>query len=120
MFEDPDTGEDLVAFTMDELEPWIEDPNFLATTDIRPEQLEAWVGWSAGGTDWGWQTLSDAFGLAGLTDVEKEFTNVELAVGNDFVLARVQAYQADPSDSSDDNGLMLAGQTPRWFFAAMP
>ena len=120
VFEDPDTGEDLVAFTMDELEPWIDDPNFLATTDIRPEQLEAWVGWSADGTDWGWQTLSDAFGLADLTDLDKEFTNVELAVGNDFVLARVQAYQADPSDSSDGSGLMLAGQTPRWFIAAMP
>ena len=120
VFEDPDTGEDLVAFTMNELEPWIDDPNFLATTDIRPEQLEAWVGWSADGTDWGWQTLSDAFGLTDLTDLEKEFTNIEVAVGNDFVLARVQAYQADPSDSSSDNGLMLAGQSPRWFFAAMP
>lgn len=117
VFEDSETGEDLVAFSMDELEPWIGDESFLATAGFRPEQLEAWVGWSVDGTDWGWQTLSEAFGLTGLADADKEYTDVELAVGSDFVIARVQPYDADPPGTPTEDAIMLTGQTPRWFIA---
>ena len=118
-FEDPETGELLVSFTMEELETWVGGDSFTVSADIRPEQPEQWVGWSADGTDWVWQTLSDAFGLTGLTKIDKEFTNVELAVGEDFVIARVQAYSADPSDTSSDDSIMLSGHAPLWFIATV-
>ena len=118
-FYDPDTGELLVAFTMDELEPWIDDPSFLATADVVPEQLEQWVGWSADGIAWDWHTLSEAFGLTELSSIEKEFINADLAVGRDFVIARVQPYQVDPSDSSSDDGLTLTGEPALWFIATV-
>ena len=118
-FEDPETGEHLVAFTMEELEPWIDNNDFLATADIRPEHLEQWVGWSADGSSWDWKTLSQAFNLTDLNATEKEFTNVELAVGRDFVVARVQPHTIDPSDTSSDDGIVLVGQTPLWLIAAI-
>ena len=119
VFEDPDTGEHLVSFTREELEPWANAESFLAPPDIRPQRVEAWVGWSADGNNWVWQTLSEAFGLTDLSDVEKEHVNVELAVGRDFVIARVQSYQVDPSDSTNEDGLMLTGESPRWFIATV-
>ena len=119
VFEDPETGEHLVSFTMEELEPWIGDDSFTVSADIRPEQLEQWVGWSADGTSWVWQTLSEAFGLTDLTEIDKEFTNVELAVGEDFVIARVQAYSATPSETSSDDSIMLSGHAPLWFIATV-
>ena len=64
VFEDPETGADLVTFTDEELSP------FFGTSAARLEALEAaleapeqWVGWSADGTEWGWQTMTDAFGI---------------------------------------------------------
>ncbi len=119
VFEDPDTGEHLVSFTREELEPWANAESFLAAPDIRPQRVEAWVGWSADGTNWVWQTLSEAFGLTGLSDVEKELTNVELAVGSDFVIARVQPNQVDPSDTPGDDSLMVTGEPARWFIATL-
>ena len=119
VFEDPETGELLVSFTMEELEPWIGDDSFTVSADIRPEQLEQWVGWSADGTSWVWQTLSEAFGLTDLTEIDKEFTNAELAVGEDFVIARVQAYSATPSETSSDDSIMLSGHAPLWFIATV-
>ena len=45
-----------------------------------------WFGWSADGTEWGWQTLPDALGIS-----EGE-PSARLAVGRDFVIARVETY----------------------------
>lgn len=119
IFEDPETGEHLVSFTSEELEPWASDESLLAEPDTTPQRLEAWMGWSADGTTWDWKTLSEAFGLTGLTDLEKGFTNVELAVGADFVIARVQPNSADPSDTPGDDSIMLSGRTPLWFIATV-
>lgn len=122
VFEDPDTGEHLVSFTRDELEPWANDETLLAAPDIRPLQVDAWVGWSANGNDWVWQTLSEAFGLTDLTDIEKELTNVELAVGADYLIARVQVGVVDPSETSSDNddgAISAANLAPRWFIATI-
>ena len=119
VFEDPETGEHLVSFTREELEPWANAESFLAAPDISPQQVEPWVGWSADGTNWVWQTLSGAFGLTGLSDVEKGLTNVELAVGSDFVIARVQPNQVDPSDTPGDDSLMVTGEPTRWFIATL-
>ncbi|MCY3862241.1 MAG: hypothetical protein OXG67_09805 [bacterium] len=122
IFEDPETGEHLVSFTREELEPWANDESLLAAPDIRPRQPEAWVGWSADGASWVWQTLSEAFGLADLTDAEKELTNVDLAVGTDYLIARVQVGVADPSETPSENGDGAYSVTylpPRWFIATV-
>ncbi len=119
VFEDPDTGEHLVSFTMEELEPWISSDGFVGTAGISTEQSEQWVGWSADGSTWDWKTLSEAYGLTGLTDLEKGFTNIELAVGSNFVIARVQPYSADPSDTPGDDSIMLSGHAPLWFIATV-
>ena len=121
-FEDPKTGEHLVSFTREELEPWTNNENLLAAPGIGPQQPEAWVGWSANGADWGWQTLSDAFGLTDLTDVEKVLTNIDLAVGTDNLIARVQVGVVDPSETPSDNGddtYSVSYLPPRWFIAAV-
>ncbi|WP_419919495.1 hypothetical protein [Candidatus Poriferisocius sp.] len=109
VFEDPDTGEDLVTFSFDDLEPLADAENSQAVEAA--DGFERWVGWSSDGKNWGWQTLSDAFDLPDLTYVERELTNVQLAVGENFVIARVQTYE------TSENGLMLLGQPVRWFIA---
>ena len=58
-----------------------------ATGAFTVEQYEAperWVGWSPDGTAWSWTPVSDVFGVAD-TELWPEF-----AVGDDFVLARVE------------------------------
>ena len=119
VFENPETGEHLVSFTMEELEPWFSSDGFAGTAGISTEQSEQWVGWSADGSTWDWKTLSEAYGLTGLTDLEKGFTNIELAVGSNFVIARVQPYSADPSDTPGDDSIMLSGHAPLWFIATV-
>ena len=57
--------------------------------------------------------------MTDLTEIDKEFTNVELAVGEDFVIARVQAHTATPSETSSDDSIMLSGQEPLWFIATV-
>ncbi len=117
VFDDPETGEHLVTFTTDELaESQIGGGFFAATPEISTEQPERWMGWSAGGGEWFWQTLPEAFGLA---DTETDFANVELAVGRDFVIARVQPYSAVPSDTPGDDSIMLSGHAPLWFIATI-
>lgn len=119
IFEDPETGEHLVTFSREDLEPWANEESFLAAPEIRPQRPEAWVGWSADSTNWVWQPLSEAFGLADLTDVEKEHTYVDLAVGNDYLIARVQAFDVNPSSTSSDDSVEMSGRTPLWFIAAV-
>ena len=80
------------------------------------------MGWSANGTDWVWQTLSEAFGLTDLADAEKELTNVDLAVGTDYLIARVQVGVVDPSEAPSDDGDGTRSVTylpPRWFIATV-
>ena len=83
---------------------------------------EVWVGWSADGVAWGWQTASEAFGL----DPRGSVT-VALAAGKDFVLAQVRdtPMLAKPSASQpiDFRGVVAGGWVaaalppPRWFIA---
>ncbi len=140
IFEDPETGEDLVAFDMVELgDALIEAERELSGPSSAmlesTEQPEQWLGWSANGTDWGWQTLSDAFNLPTLGDDEDGFSSVSLAVGRDFIIAHVlhwrtsgsDSAQAGPavsspdSDSGDDDYAISSSitppQPPRWFIA---
>ena len=94
-------------------------------------RAEHWVGWSAEGADWEWQTATEAYGI----DAEPL-----LAVGSDFVLAAVEDssqlaaqieelhQQAAEADSPEEAGL-IAGEINalafkqgevRWFAAAVP
>ena len=90
-------------------------------TDPLPD-APLWVGWSADGADWGWQSLPDAFGI---TAGEPW---AELAVGRDFVIARVEtilvptpeetaSMREDPSEYEEY--LAMEAPPPRWFIARL-
>ncbi len=140
IFEDPETGEDLVAFDMGELgDALIEAERELSGPSSAilesTEQPEQWLGWSTNGTDWGWQTLSDAFNLPELGADEYGYSSVSLAVGKDFVIAHVLHLRTSGSDSAQggpavsspdsdfgDNDYAIPSsltppQPPRWFIA---
>ena len=115
VFEDPDTGDDLVAFTAADLER-----NAAQFTDS-PSAFEpppTWIGWSADGAGWGWQNAADAFEIdTGMSP------HVELAVGEDFVLARVYAVTGDEAFSTGGDESQPApsrGPVARWFIAPVP
>ena len=137
VFEDPETGADLVTFTDEDLAPifmpTIEGSTALLTLEAY-EAPEIWAGWSADGTAWGWQLMADAF------RIEDGQSWAEFAVGADFVLARVQTIQipeflasgqaqagtstiAGP-DASGSAGIAWGTsgepQPPRWFIARIP
>lgn len=108
-FEDPDTGADLVTFTGDDMA-------FLlgmaaaqsgGAADGDAGWPEQWVGWSADGSRWGWQSLADAFGI------DEATIWAEFAVGQDFVIARVAGWARDPGDVS-------RALPTRWFLAKVP
>ncbi|WP_323673109.1 hypothetical protein [Candidatus Poriferisodalis multihospitum] len=112
-FEDPDTGEDLVTFTEEDLQSV-----FGVQRDASDSPFgEMWIGWSADGTNWGWQTVAEAFGLG---DAEATAT---VAVGEDFVIASVQVFDvlgSDSSDSGSDGMATWSSGTSRWFIARVP
>ncbi|MYA85230.1 MAG: hypothetical protein F4Y12_06555 [Acidimicrobiaceae bacterium] len=118
VFEDPETGVDLVTFTDDDLSPILDAP----VPDDMYEPPEQWVGWSADGDLWGWQTVAGAFGI----DEDEGEPWVQLAVGGDFVIAQVQTFpRPEPSEAaSGQNGVLTASSSeplpPRWFIARVP
>ena len=125
-FEDPDTGDDLVTFTAEDLGA------VFGVQMGSPDSpvADIWVGWSADGADWGWQTVQDAFGLGDVA------ADVRLAVGEDFVIASVWAYTTVELGSSATGGPdgtdkltegsvtwaidSSAAAGPRWFIARVP
>ena len=145
VFEDPQTGEDLVTFTEEDL-----DPIFMPAADGMTAPLtlgefevpEIWVGWSADGIAWGWQLMADAFGI------EDGEPWAEFAVGGNFVLARVQRIEVPQVLGSDgaqteitttegtessgsaggsagvswgvSGGSSVEPQPPRWFIGRVP
>ena len=144
IFEDPETGEDLVAFDMAELGSAMNEAHGESSVDsgaggesTESPEPEQWVGWSANGTEWGWQTVSDAFNLPASAADESGFTSVSLAVGMDFVIAHVANWstsgfdsaEAGPTESSpgseagDDDYATSSSITPplppRWFIATV-
>ena len=82
-----------------------------------------WFGWSADGTEWGWQTLPDALGI---TEGEP---SAQLAVGRDFVIVRVETYGGSTSEEAaaprqdpdpDEDNLDADAPAARWFIARVP
>ena len=96
-FEAPDTGEDLVTFTMEDLSVVsgaMRELHFHYGDGSRTK----WMGWSNNGVDWNWQDATDAFGL------ETQPGSVKIAVGRDFVIASVTPSEGDS----------------KWFVAKVP
>ena len=119
VFEDPETGADLVTFTGEDLASLVgmTAEELEAASSGNPEWPEEWVGWSADGTAWGWESLADAFGI----DDDRIWT--EFAVGRDFVIAPVATFQVlDPADSASETSESQDGQVlpTRWFIAKVP
>ena len=120
VFEDPDTGDDLVAFTTADLErSAAQFTDGLGAFEPPP----TWIGWSAGGTVWGWQSAADAFGI----DTGGTYPRVELAVGTDFVLAQVfvvtdgeSVSQSVSTDGSETQRSGSRSPEARWFIAPVP
>ena len=105
-FEDPESGEDLVTFTMQELLPVLDLPS--AAELGLPE---VWVGWSADGVQWGWELAQDAF------DLEDGVATARFAVGRDFVVAMVTVI---PSSTFSDGASAARLPAPHWFIARTP
>jgi len=107
VFEDMRTGGELVSFTRGELLPAF--PLWVITGLVvdSPGEGEQWMGWSADGAEWGWQTPADAFGI---DPAEANEATVWLAVGDGFVLASVQQIDNSPPYSP----------STRWFIAQVP
>ena len=122
VFEDPESGADLVTFTGEDLASLVgmTAAELEAASSGDPEWPEQWVGWSADGTAWGWESLADAFGIDD-GDIWAEF-----AVGHDYVIARVATFQPpDPTNDADDQSAAaqnLGGHLlpTRWFIATVP
>ncbi len=116
VFEDPETGADLVTFTEEDMASLVG----MTAAEVRsassgdPEWPELWLGWSADGTAWGWKRLDDAFGI------DDAVIWAEFAVGGDFVIARVATFL--PPDPADETSVSPDGQVlpTRWFLAKVP
>ena len=114
VFEDPDTGDDLVAFTSADLERGAAQqfPDGPGAFEPPP----TWIAWSADGNAWGWQNVVDAFGI----DTGGTYPPpIELAVGDDFVLAQV-AVLDEPGNSAGPVDPNRQRPAPRWFIARVP
>lgn len=107
VFEEMQTGAELVSFTRGELLPAF--PLWIITGLVvdSPEGEEQWLGWSADGADWGWQPAADAFGI---DPSEANEAGAWLAVGDGFVLASMQMFDDSPPDFV----------STRWFIAQVP
>ena len=101
------------------------DPDATPNRDTVDESLgpeATWVGWSPDGTEWEWQSMADAFGSRG------GWAWAELAVGRDFVLARVTGSDLPPEITevvrpqvgSLTRGQATDTQPERWFIASVP
>ncbi len=110
VFEDPDTGEDLVTFTADDLAFLFGMASAQLDTapGDEPERPLQWVGWSPDGDRWGWESLADAFGIDDST------IWAEFAVGRDFIVARVASWE------TSDPAAVSGAQPTRWFLATVP
>ena len=126
-FTDPDTGEDLVTFTPEHFDAAFEAmdlPEGIESGVYEPSGAGAgdgwtladnWVGWSADGTAWGWQTMTEAFGIGA------DEAWVEIGVGGDFVLAAVQPFGTPPVPAPDGSEALVADIAQvRVFLAPLP
>ena len=121
VFSDPETGEELVRFTEQDMMPDTDRLVAARTELFGPTGMPPiWIGWSADGERWGWQDAAEAFGLA-----EGEgLTPFSLAVGSDFVIARVSSFDvaeamamAESPDAAQSQSGPPSSWRARWFIA---
>lgn len=129
VFEDPETGAELVTFSDEELAAAFVDADPPMTSEYNPNEFL--IGWSVDGTDWDWQIPLEAFGLPEQLDGANSFTEIQVAVGQDFVLAQVQIFEFPPDGFDEDAGVAAGDGQPsalrtapeisasplRWFIA---
>lgn len=119
VFDDPDTGANLVAFAAEDLAPEVVQLIVLGRLSSR----QSWIGWSVDGTDWRWQPATEAFGIDP-SDLAGQ-PLVDLAVGEDFLLARVELVAVSDVVAADvaNRGAgpyVTPDSTTRWFIARVP
>ena len=94
-------------------------------TDQGSEIPQLWMGWSADGTGWGWQTMADSFGI----DESEGEPWAQLAVGRDFVIARIETVVSptpeeiaswSEGEAAYEESLALEAPPLRWFIARVP
>lgn len=134
VFHDPETGAELVAFADERLaaavvEAAATEEESAAYREYDPN--EYLVGWSVDGADWEWQSIQEAFGLPQRSEDDNSFTEVQVAVGRDFVLAKIQTFELPASDFDEDTETgvgdgrpsailtnpEISSPPPRWFIA---
>ena len=131
VFLDPETGTELVTFSDEELAAAVMEAESAAYSEYDPN--EYLIGWSVDGSDWEWQTLQEAFGLPERNPGDNSFTEVQVAVGQSFVLAQVQTFEFPEAEFDEDLEVGVGvGQSdstsaylsapispspPRWFIA---
>lgn len=121
-FEDPETGEELVTFTEDDIVAEVPASVLGAAAPAAstpesaddeggelgdPETPLHWIAWSADGHAWGFQSVADAFGLP-----EGGVAPRRVAVGDGFVVAAVSENPSQPPE-----GGPATGSLDRWFVA---
>ena len=112
VFEDPETGADLVTFTVDELMSALDAGDSSSPTSILSNQFEQSVGWSEDGTDWVWQSPAEAFGLPESAEDKNSVTEIEVAVGQDFVIAKVHIFELPPIGLDEDTQVGYGDAAP--------
>ena len=130
VFDDPETGAELVTFSGEELAAAIIEEESAAYSEYDPNEFL--IGWSADGINWEWQTPQEAFGLPERSEDANSFTEIQVAVGRDFVLAQVQTFEFPEAELYEDTNVGVGvGQPgsisapltaptsspPRWFIA---
>ena len=114
----PSLGGQLEAGAIGGLPVW-RDPDRIS----EPTDVSLWVGWSADGADWGWQSLPETFGI---TEGEAW---AQLSIGRDFVIARVETFVAPTPEetaswrddpSAYEEFLAIEAPPTRWFVARVP
>ncbi|WP_419928646.1 hypothetical protein [Candidatus Poriferisocius sp.] len=105
VFYDPTTGAELVAFSGERLEAAVIEASIVeedSAAYLEYDPHNYMVGWSREGLAWQWQTLQEAFGLPERSEDANSFTEVQVAVGQDFVLAQVQNFEFPEADIDED------------------
>ena len=113
VFEDPETGAHLVAFSFLELAAATNAATDNAyETDTAFDPREFLVGWSADGTDWEWQDPEEVFGVSAFDEDENSFTEIQVAVGRDFVIAKVYTYEFPTAVFDEDAEIGFSDDAP--------
>ncbi|MDE0615228.1 MAG: hypothetical protein OXI32_12520 [bacterium] len=121
VFYDPTTGAELVAFSGERLEAAVIEASIMEEDSALYSEYDPhkyMVGWSLDGLDWQWQTLQEAFGIPERSEDANSFTEVQVAVGQDIVLAQVQTFEFPEADFGEGSNVGVGDAQPSALHAA--